>query len=437
MRMLMIQVLLGWHITAALAFGANPKLLRKIDLGKNDALVFIGASITHQCLYTQYVEDFYYTRYPKIRIQFYNAGVGGSRTSDVLVRFDEDVVPVKPKYVTVLLGMNDGSYKQHDPTLFQTYEEGITSIIEKISALGAQPILITPTMFDVRAHRNAIAGGFHDSRKRSPYYNGVMASYGAWLRELAFEKGLGFVDMYGPLNRLTVEERKSDPDFTFTLDGMHLNPAGHMVMANALLRDMNCSNTVSTIHVLKKGESWQVTTTNGSATNLQTGDIISFNFLANSLPWVVPDDAQAGYKLVKAGSTLSLETLRVSDLTPGRYQLLIGDNLIGDFSHRELACGIELQENANTPQYQQARRVAQLNAKRNEKGVHMLRDLWAQLKERRRQSPSKNEPFEQWYASFQIKVAELHRSIQEYEDEIYHANQPMAHKYQINKIRSE
>ena len=54
-------------------------------------------------------------------------------------------------------------------------------------------------MFDVRAHRNAIAGGLQDSRKRSPNYNGVLASYGAWLREQAFEKGLGFVDMHGPL----------------------------------------------------------------------------------------------------------------------------------------------------------------------------------------------------------------------------------------------
>ena len=27
-------------------------------------LLFIGDSITHQCLYTQYVENFYYTRFP-------------------------------------------------------------------------------------------------------------------------------------------------------------------------------------------------------------------------------------------------------------------------------------------------------------------------------------------------------------------------------------
>ena len=148
---------------------------------------------------------------------------------------------------------------------------------------------------------------------------------------------------------------------------MHPNPGGHMVMAHALLRDMNASDTVSTIHVSTRGgELASKNQTKGSVTELQTADNISFNFLANSLPWAVPEEAHPGYQLVQAGSTLSRETLRVSDLTPGRYQLLIDDSIVGDFSHWELARGIELQGNVNTPQYQQARQVVQLNVKRNE-----------------------------------------------------------------------
>ena len=81
----------------------------KIELTDGDTLVFLGDSITHQCLYTQYVEDYFYTRYPKMRLHFRNAGVGGDRASDALVRFDDDVAAFKPKYVTILLGMNDGS----------------------------------------------------------------------------------------------------------------------------------------------------------------------------------------------------------------------------------------------------------------------------------------------------------------------------------------
>ena len=59
-----------------------PKPVDTIELGYNDTLVFLGDSITHQCLYTQYVEDYFYTRYPQSRIRFHNAGVGGDKAAD-------------------------------------------------------------------------------------------------------------------------------------------------------------------------------------------------------------------------------------------------------------------------------------------------------------------------------------------------------------------
>src|SRR6185295_12861719 len=93
----------------------------RLDLVAGDSVVFLGDSITHQRLYTQYVEDFYYTRFPGLKIKFHNAGVGGARARDALDRFDRDVAAYKPKYVTVLLGMNDGSYIPYDEKTFQTY----------------------------------------------------------------------------------------------------------------------------------------------------------------------------------------------------------------------------------------------------------------------------------------------------------------------------
>jgi lysophospholipase L1-like esterase len=415
--------------------GDESTLLRSVELSHNDTIAFIGDSITHQCLYTQYIEDYYYTRLPNTRLRFYNGGVGGSRTSDVLARFDEDIVPVQPKYVAVLLGMNDGSYKRHNRATFQIYQQEMTSIIEKISDLGAKPILITPTVFDIRAHRNAIANGLQDTRNRSPSYNGVLALYGAWLREQAYENGLGFVDMHGPLNRITFEQRKTDADFSLTLEGIHPNPTGHMIMAHTYLRDINASTNVSAIHVMKTGETWQADCLNGSVTKLQAEDNIRFTFLADSLPWVVPKDAQHGYQLVDAGSTMSLETLRVSDLPPGKYQLKIDRQRVGDYSHWQLAQGIELQENVKTPQYQQSQRVAQLNARRNQLSVYVLRDLWSQLKDRRKRTQSQDESFGKWYATFQKKVTELHRSIEKQEDQIYQTNQPEAREYEIINLK--
>ena len=92
-------------VLAAPGFGQEfKKTLDGVDLYDGDTLVFLGDSITHQCLYTQYVEDYFYTRYPNRRIRLHNAGVSGDQANDALIRFDEDIAEFNPKYVTILIG---------------------------------------------------------------------------------------------------------------------------------------------------------------------------------------------------------------------------------------------------------------------------------------------------------------------------------------------
>jgi len=63
------------------------KTPEKFVLKDGDTVVFLGDSITHQCLYTQYLEDFFYTRLPGTHVHFHNAGVNGDRAADALARF--------------------------------------------------------------------------------------------------------------------------------------------------------------------------------------------------------------------------------------------------------------------------------------------------------------------------------------------------------------
>src|SRR5689334_11980952 len=99
----------------------KPPITKGLRLKDGDRFIFIGDSITHQCLYTQYAENFFYTRYPNIRLHFRNAGVSGDRALDALNRFDEDIAEFKPTVATILLGMNDGTYKDFDKPTFDTY----------------------------------------------------------------------------------------------------------------------------------------------------------------------------------------------------------------------------------------------------------------------------------------------------------------------------
>lgn len=417
--------------------------IEQIDLKDGDTLVFLGDSITHQCLYTQYVEDYFYTRFPKQRIRFHNAGVGGDRAIDALRRFDEDVAIYKPKYVTILLGMNDGTYKGYDQPVFDTYQSDMTTVLDKIAALGATAVPMTPTMFDARAKRlrNDVL------EPRNTYYNGVLSLYGTWLREQSEVRGLGFVDMWSPLNNLTLQQRKTTPNWTMIADGVHPGPIGQTVMAEAIIDQIVKKSPVSQISIQQKDGQFAATGMRGKVMDFQqSGDAISFNFTAQSLPWVLPPEAAEGVQLTKLGHRFSVEKFTARNLKPGSYELKIDGIVLGAFTDSQLATGIELQANDKTPQYQQALKVALLNKQRNETAYHPLRDQYAQLKGKRRdlaKAESANDPqleakkseFEIWYVQQKAKVAELLAKAKELEDQIYAANQPQPRKYELALVK--
>ena len=271
--------------------------------------------------------------------------MGGDKAADALVRFQEDVASFKPKYVTVLLGMNDGRYTIYDQAIFHTYKNDMTTLQNNISDCGAKAILMTPTMFDMRARRISVqaSGKGKEQLGRLAHYNGVLSFYGAWLREQAFSKGLGFVDMYSPLNNITLKKRKAESQFTLIKDAVHPGASGQLIMAYALLDNMNVSRTVSTIHLYRdEYGDWQENSSGGAVYDPQEESSSSgrFTFLAESLPWVVPEEAQLGYKLVQAGKNLSREILRINGVQPGRYEVKINDESVGTYGTFFVVCAL-------------------------------------------------------------------------------------------------
>lgn len=418
------------------------KIVDTIDLKDGDTFVFLGDSITHQCLYTQYVEDYFYTRYPNRHIHFHNSGVGGDRANDALVRFDDDVASFKPKYVSILLGMNDGSYRDFDKGIFDTYQKDMTTVLDKIEALGATAIPMTPTMHDARAARLRNK----PAEPRDTYYNGVLALYGAWLREEAQVRGLGFVDMYSPLNNIIMTQRKKDPNFILIPDAVHPGPPGHVIMAVAVIEDMVQHGPVSAITVQDKAGKLAAAAVNGKVSDFQaTDDKITFAFQANALPWVLPEEAVQGYKLTHAGHHYSNEKVTFRNLKPGKYELKIDGQSVGTWTDGQLAFGAELEENAKTPEYQQALEVATLNKERNDKAVHPLRNWWSQMKGKRReiakleqakdpQLDAKKEAFAKWTEEFKAGVAKQLALCKEYEDKIYTINLPKLRQYELTRV---
>lgn len=420
---------------AAKPADAFKKMLASVVLKDGDCFVFLGDSITHQCLYTQYIEDYFYTRYPKLRIHFHNAGIGGDRAADALVRFDGDVAVHKPRYVTILLGMNDGTYRDFDKATFDTYQKDMSELLDRLAKIGALAIPMTPTMHDARAARMRKA-----MEPRDTYYNGVLALYGAWLREVAQVRGLGFVDMYGPLNQLTLAERRKDATFTLIKDAVHPDAPGQVIMAAAMLSDLFARSSVSSITIQQKAGKPTAVAANGKITDFQAeGDAIRFTFTANALPWVLPPEAMPGYQLIQAGHRYGIDAFTARNLAPGNYELKIDGEPVGRWSDSQLAFRVELEANEKTPQYQQALRVALLNKDRNEKAVRPLRDLWLGVKMRQRPAashPEKKEAFDKWMAEeFRPGVAKFGALAKDYEEQIYQANQPVPRKYELVRVK--
>lgn len=444
-RIAPLLALLGCALTPLFAEKAPapaaslPAIAPRIDLQDGDTFVFLGDSITHQCLYTQYVEDYFYTRFPSRRIHFHNAGVGGDKAQNALDRFEEDVAAHYPKYVSILLGMNDGEYKPYDQATFDRYQTGMTAILDRIEALGAKAIPMTPTMHDARAARM----GPRPMEPRDTYYNGVLALYGSWLREMTHQRGLGFVDMYGPLNQLTIEQRRTSADWTMIKDAVHPGATGQFVMAASLISDTFVKAPVGSITVAQKNGKWTAAATNGAVIDQSELGKGAVTVKLNALPWVVPADAAEGYKLMHAGHRMSNEKIMFRNLEPGSYELRIDGTPIGKWSDAQLASGVEIEENPASPQHQQALKVAELNQRRSGDIYKKIRGEFAQLKGQRNklnkalgtpEEAAARTEFESHHASMKERVKALLETAKSLEDEIYKANQPVPHRYEVAKL---
>lgn len=436
----------GFLLFGAWLANAAPHLLPPEP---GETIVFLGDSITHQSLYTQYLEDFLITRHPERPLRFRNAGVAGDSAADALARFEEDVAHHRPRYVTVLLGMNDGGYEDFHPERMTRYREDMGRLLDRIHEIGAQAILLSPTPFDhaVSVWRADDPTWRFRTKTISPHYNALLAYLGGWCQEAALERELPLVQLWGPMNTLTLEQRRTNPRFTLIGDAIHPNPSGQVLMAFEILRQMGVSRpALDPVSLIRQGDTWKTSTGISEIEALDNATAIRFRHLSHSLPWVIPEihaemplrwglssDGPKGFELARAGELLSQERFQVVGLVPGRYALAIDGQPIGEWDHAQLAAGVNLQEMPNTPQHQQAMEVAILNRERTDRCVRPSRELASRIKGLRRKAGSNTASTE--------ALAGIRKSIQELQQEgdrllegIYQKAQPKTHEWVLNRL---
>jgi lysophospholipase L1-like esterase len=166
-----------------------------------------------------------------------NHAGGAFPRPDLHDRLDRALALVKPDLVVACYGMNDGIYYPPDEERFRRYRDGIAWLRDRVLAAHARLWLVTPPPFDPKpVLKDTLPAGRADYPSGHPYaqYDRVLGAYSKWLLDRRGD-GWNVIDIHGPLNAWVRKQRRTDPGFTLTPDGVHPNETGHLLIANAIL----------------------------------------------------------------------------------------------------------------------------------------------------------------------------------------------------------
>ncbi len=207
-------------------------------------IVCLGDSITQQgekpVGYVWLLRHYLNTIYRDSPIEVINAGVSGHKSSDMLARFQRDVLDHKPDLVLISVGVNDvwhGFYDGHtkgDGPLgipLSDYRSNVQKMILAATEARAKVILLLATQIgeDPKTPENLKALAYNNT-----------------LRALAEEFKCGLVDLQTPFRRMIAAYRETtgNTENILTVDGVHMNVEGNRVMAHAILSALGVPDSV-------------------------------------------------------------------------------------------------------------------------------------------------------------------------------------------------
>lgn len=193
---------------------------------KGDRVVFLGDSITEAQLFTNYIENYVSCRYPELGVTFYNAGWVGDTAHGGLQRLHRDVVALRPTLAIICYGMNDGAFAKPSDAAIARFTSAMKNILRRLKANRARIVLMTPPFADTSVNPRLAAVDYSRTTLR--------AFADAMVRIGRTEK-CPVADIHKLMTEINQKGRAADPKFSLTTDGIHPNPAGHLVMAFAAL----------------------------------------------------------------------------------------------------------------------------------------------------------------------------------------------------------
>ncbi|GJG89269.1 hypothetical protein tb265_44500 [Gemmatimonadetes bacterium T265] len=170
-----------------------------------DRVVFLGNSITEGWA------RYFPTEFPGK--PYVNRGIGGQTTPQLLVRFRQDVIALKPKVVVILAGTNDIAGNT-GPSTLEMIEDNLSSMAELARANGIRVVLSSV----LPVYDYPWRPGLQPAPK--------IVALNAWMRDYAAAHGCVYLDYHSAM----ADERQGMRR-ELASDGVHPTEAGYRVMA--------------------------------------------------------------------------------------------------------------------------------------------------------------------------------------------------------------
>ena len=319
----------------------------------NDRIVFLGDSITQQYQYSSYIELYLTTRMPKGNFVFLNAGIGGDTANGGAGRFANDILAEKPTAVTINFGMNDGGYGKFDPSGNKVFVDKTRAMLQMAEKAGVRVALCSPNAVDKRVKDNGAE------------YVETQKQFYAPLKDLAAEFKIPFADQYAITRAATDKMELDDPKALKAkpyYDGFHTSPPGGLLMAGAILKELNAPGVVSSANIPTDERATQIRCRISDVARTETG--VSFTRLDEALPLPVQKDWLPMLPYMNDLKDLNFYALTVLGLKDGDYDVAIDGVKVMKASGKELAAGVNLGNATAGPLFDQGNKVlAAINAK--------------------------------------------------------------------------
>jgi lysophospholipase L1-like esterase len=149
---------------------------------------------------------------------YINRGISGQTTPQMLVRFRQDVVALKPAVVVILAGTNDIAGNT-GPSSIEMIADNLMSMTEIAQANGIRVVL------------SSVLPAYAYPWKKELTPAPTIVALNAWIKEYAERAGVTYVDYHSAMR----DERnglRSD----LTTDGVHVSEAGYRLMSDLAQR---------------------------------------------------------------------------------------------------------------------------------------------------------------------------------------------------------